>query len=40
MKFQRYIGIMSGTSMDGSDAVLIKMNGNQWLGAESHAFTP
>lgn len=35
-----YIGIMSGTSMDGADAVLIRMNGANWLAAEAHAFTP
>ncbi|MDO5059799.1 MAG: anhydro-N-acetylmuramic acid kinase [Neisseria sp.] len=38
--FQYYIGIMSGTSMDGADAVLIRMRGAEWLGAEAHAFTP
>lgn len=38
--FQRYIGIMSGTSMDGADAVLIRMDGSRWLAAEAHAFTP
>lgn len=37
---QYYIGIMSGTSMDGADAVLISMKGNQWLGAKAHHFTP
>lgn len=37
---QYYIGIMSGTSMDGADAVLIRMNGTDWLGADAHAFTP
>lgn len=35
-----YIGIMSGTSMDGADAVLIRMNGMQWQAAEAHAFLP
>ena len=40
MNTQLYIGIMSGTSMDGTDAVLIRMQGNQWLGALAHAFTP
>ncbi|MDO4434491.1 MAG: anhydro-N-acetylmuramic acid kinase [Alysiella sp.] len=37
---QLYIGIMSGTSMDGADAVLISMNGSQWQGALAHAFLP
>lgn len=37
---QFYIGIMSGTSMDGADAVLIKMNGAQWHSAVAHAFVP
>ncbi|MDO4640741.1 MAG: anhydro-N-acetylmuramic acid kinase [Neisseria sp.] len=37
---QLYIGIMSGTSMDGADAVLIRMKGMQWQAAEAHAFTP
>ncbi|MGN6879161.1 anhydro-N-acetylmuramic acid kinase, partial [Neisseria sp. P0018.S006] len=40
MNTQLYIGIMSGTSMDGADAVLIRMQGNQWQGALAHAFTP
>lgn len=40
MNFQYYIGIMSGTSMDGADAVLIKMNGNRWVAALAHAFEP
>ena len=35
-----YIGIMSGTSMDGADAVLIRMNGVNWLSAEAHYFLP
>lgn len=35
---QLYIGIMSGTSMDGADAVLIAMNGNSWQGALAHSF--
>ena len=37
---QLYIGIMSGTSMDGADAVLIRMDGGRWLGAEAHSFLP
>ena len=40
MSTQLYIGIMSGTSMDGADAVLIRTQGSRWLGAEAHAFTP
>lgn len=40
MDSQLYIGLMSGTSMDGVDAVLVRMNGNRWLAAEAHAFTP
>lgn len=40
MTHQLYIGLMSGTSMDGCDAVLIRMNGTQWLGAQAHAFIP
>lgn len=31
MNTQLYIGIMSGTSMDGADAVLIRMQGTRWL---------
>lgn len=38
--FQYYIGIMSGTSMDGADAVLIRMDGMKWLGAVAHSFAP
>lgn len=37
---QHYIGIMSGTSMDGADAVLIRMQQNQWQAAEAHHFIP
>lgn len=37
---QYYIGIMSGTSMDGADAVLISMNGSRWQSALQHTFTP
>ncbi|ASK27493.1 anhydro-N-acetylmuramic acid kinase [Neisseria chenwenguii] len=40
MNSQYYIGLMSGTSMDGADAVLIKMNGCQWQGALAHSFVP
>lgn len=37
---QLYIGIMSGTSMDGADAVLIRMVNHQWNAALAHAFVP
>ena len=40
MEIQRYIGVMSGTSMDGADAVLISMDGTRWLSADAHAFLP
>ena len=40
MTRQRYIGLMSGTSMDGVDAVLIQMDDHRWLAAEAHAFVP
>ena len=40
MPTQHYIGIMSGTSMDGADAVLIAMQGTQWQRAIAHSFTP
>ena len=40
MNSQYYIGIMSGTSMDGADAVLIRMEGTQWREAAAHAFVP
>lgn len=35
-----YIGLMSGTSMDGIDAVWIRMNGMDWRGAHGHFFVP
>ena len=35
-----YIGIMSGTSMDGADAVLIEMQGATWQRAIAHSFVP
>lgn len=38
MKKEYYIGLMSGTSMDGVDAVLIQMQERQWLGTYGHAF--
>lgn len=37
---QYYIGIMSGTSMDGADAVLIEMQGATWRAALAHHFVP
>ncbi len=40
MTIQHYIGIMSGTSMDGADAVLIRMQDAVWLSADAHAFVP
>ena len=40
MQPQYYIGLMSGTSMDGVDAVLIAMHGSRWHAAEAHAFLP
>lgn len=40
MNIRNYIGIMSGTSMDGADAVLIRIEGDQWREAVSHAFIP
>ena len=35
-----YIGLMSGTSMDGVDAVLIELTGTQWKKAIAHTFIP
>ena len=35
-----FIGLMSGTSMDGVDAVLAAFHGSQWQGARAHAFVP
>ena len=40
MPIQHYIGIMSGTSMDGADAVLIAMQDTQWQRAIAHSFAP
>ena len=40
MQPQYYIGLMSGTSMDGVDAVLVAMHGSRWHAAEAHAFLP
>ncbi len=34
---QLYIGLMSGTSMDGVDAVLVRMDGSRWQGALAHS---
>lgn len=33
-----YIGLMSGTSMDGIDAVLVELDGYQWRQATHHVF--
>ncbi|WP_373885723.1 anhydro-N-acetylmuramic acid kinase [Snodgrassella alvi] len=38
--YQYYIGLMSGTSMDGIDAVLAKLTNTQWQGVCAHAFIP
>lgn len=35
-----YIGLMSGTSLDGVDAVLIRMQGATWQGALAHSYLP
>ncbi|WP_373740305.1 anhydro-N-acetylmuramic acid kinase [Neisseria sp.] len=40
MTVQHYIGIMSGTSLDGADAVLTRMDGSRWHSAAAHAFVP
>lgn len=37
---QYYIGLMSGTSMDGVDAVLATFDGTQWQGALGHFAVP
>lgn len=37
---QYYIGLMSGTSMDGVDAVLVAMDGMHWRGASGHYAVP
>lgn len=35
-----FIGLMSGTSMDGVDAVLARFDGTRWLGSAAHTFVP
>lgn len=35
-----YIGLMSGTSMDGIDAILAQLCGTSWQGVAAHAFIP
>lgn len=40
MNSQLYIGLMSGTSMDGVDAVLVRMHNSQWQAALAHHFLP
>ena len=35
-----FIGLMSGTSLDGVDAVLIRMQGQVWQGALAHSYLP
>ncbi|MBH5328785.1 anhydro-N-acetylmuramic acid kinase [Eikenella sp. S3360] len=37
---QHYIGLMSGTSMDGVDAVLAALDGTRWQGALGHFSVP
>lgn len=39
-EYEYYIGLMSGTSLDGVDAVLIRTQQHQWCGAIAHAFIP
>ncbi|WP_037587936.1 anhydro-N-acetylmuramic acid kinase [Stenoxybacter acetivorans] len=40
MSNQYYIGLMSGTSMDGVDAVLATLDGTSWHGVQHHVFLP
>lgn len=35
-----FIGLMSGTSLDGVDAVLVEFDDNVWVQASSHVFIP
>ncbi|MBP6562811.1 MAG: anhydro-N-acetylmuramic acid kinase [Neisseriaceae bacterium] len=39
-EYEYYIGLMSGTSLDGVDAVLIRTQQQHWCGAIAHAFVP
>ncbi|MBP6345594.1 anhydro-N-acetylmuramic acid kinase [Neisseriaceae bacterium CLB008] len=39
-EYEYYIGLMSGTSLDGVDAVLIRTQHHRWCGALAHAFVP
>lgn len=39
-EYEYYIGLMSGTSLDGVDAVLIRTQQHRWCGAIAHAFIP
>lgn len=40
MDSQYFIGIMSGTSMDGADAVVVRMDNGKWGAAVGHFFVP